>query len=191
VGLGREAKQEAKKATNPEREPLIKLPHAKPTIINAARSLVRVKRCIPPGVGKYSKELDVALPGKHTRKLYDEMNREESNILSQLRTGMSKLKRYLNRIGVEESGLCDCGVARETTKHFLFRCIKWQKERQDILWKESETRRGCLSFFLGGKSGSDTQNWQPNMKAIRATINFSIATGRFFTLPETVEATPP
>ena len=28
-------------------------------------------RTLPGNVGKYSKEVDKALPGKHTRKLYD------------------------------------------------------------------------------------------------------------------------
>jgi hypothetical protein len=42
----------------------------------------------------------------------------------------------------------------------------------------TESRRGNLSFFLGGKSRSDPERWQPDMKAVHAAIKFAIATGR-------------
>ncbi|EED22762.1 conserved hypothetical protein [Talaromyces stipitatus ATCC 10500] len=35
-----------------------------------------------------------------------------------------------------------------------------------------------ISFFLGGKSPSDSQNWTPNFEEVRASIPFAIATGR-------------
>jgi hypothetical protein len=38
--------------------------------------------------------------------------------------------------------------------------------------------RGNLSFFLGGKSPSDKQQWTPNLEAVRASIRFAISTGR-------------
>jgi hypothetical protein len=53
---------------------------------------------LPEGVGGYSKRLDKALPGKHTRTLYDALKRRESDILVQLRTGMARVNRYLHRI---------------------------------------------------------------------------------------------
>jgi hypothetical protein len=37
---------------------------------------------------------------------------------------------------------------------------------------------GNLSFFLGGKSGSDGEGWKPDMAAVRTTIKFAMATGR-------------
>jgi hypothetical protein len=42
----------------------------------------------------------------------------------------------------------------------------------------TETRRGSLSFYLGGKAPSDPKKWAPNMKAVRATIKYTIATRR-------------
>ena len=42
----------------------------------------------------------------------------------------------------------------------------------------TETRRGDLSFYLGGKTPADMEPWAPVMKAIWATIKFAIATGR-------------
>ena len=69
--------------------------------------------------------IPTALPGKHTRRLYDSFKRGEANVLAQLRTGMIRLNGYLYRIEAAESDQCDCGQARETVEHFLFRCIKW------------------------------------------------------------------
>lgn len=107
-------------------------------------------RILPDGVGKYSKEMDTALPGKHTRTLYDSLKRREASVLAQLRTGMARLNGYLYRIGAAESDQCACGQARETVKHFLFRCTRWDAYRTQML-AQTDTRRGNLSFYLGGK----------------------------------------
>jgi hypothetical protein len=40
------------------------------------------------------------------------------------------------------------------------------------------TRRGSLSFYLGGKVPSDPKMWSPDMKTVRATIKYAMATGR-------------
>ena len=98
-------------------------------------------------------------------------------MLAQLRTGMSHLNDYLYRIGIAESDLCTCGQAKETVKHFLFTCQRWKAERLE-LWRQSSTKRGCLSFYLGGKSVGDLMAWKPNMAAVRATIKYAISTGR-------------
>jgi hypothetical protein len=43
---------------------------------------------------------------------------------------------------------------------------------------QTDTRRGNLSFYLGGKAPSDPEKWTPNIDAVRATIKFAIATRR-------------
>jgi len=43
---------------------------------------------------------------------------------------------------------------------------------------QTDTRRGNLSFCLGGKALSDPETWKPNMEAVRATIKFAIAIRR-------------
>jgi hypothetical protein len=117
-------------------------------------------------VGRYSKELDAAFSGKHTRILY---------LLAQLRTKLAQLNGYLHRIGRAEFDLCACGQARETIKHFLFRCTRWNAYRTQML-EQTDTRRGNLSFYLGGKSPYDTEKRRLNMNAVRATIKFTMAT---------------
>ncbi|KAH0023405.1 hypothetical protein KCU78_g5426, partial [Aureobasidium melanogenum] len=50
--------------------------------------------------GKSSQKIDKALPGKHTRKLYNALNRTDAAILAQLRTNISRLNTYLYKIKV-------------------------------------------------------------------------------------------
>lgn len=175
--LGKRAKAAAKRATrlgcSPHSEPY----QAKSTTQNLAIRKQRQNRNHLDGVGEFSKKIDRALPGKHTRSLYDALNKKEARILVQLRTGMVRLNKYLHRIGAAESDLCGCGQANETVQHFLFRCTKWTAQRTTLL-QHTETRRGSLSFYLGGKATSDPENWKPDIGAVQATIKYAIATGR-------------
>jgi hypothetical protein len=149
----------------------------KSTTLNISRSQAVPKSCLPENIGKHSKRVDAALPGKHTRQLYDRLSWKEASALAQLRTGMARLNGYLHRINVAESDQCACGQARETVEHFLFRCQRWTAHRTEML-QCTHTHRGNISFFLGGKSPLDDQNWKPNLEAVRASIRFAIATGR-------------
>ena len=130
--------------------------------------------------GRYSRNLDKALPGKHTRKLYASLSREEASVLSQLRTGKCRLNEHLQRICITESADCVCGQA-ETVRHFIIECSQWQQQRQ-ILRQEVRQRPGDLAFLLGAWSGPKVDGarvkWKPNMAAVRATIKFALATGR-------------
>ena len=119
----------------------------------------------------------MALPGKHTLLLYDELQWKERTVLAQLRTGMARLNTFLYRIKAVQSDQCACGRAKETVEHFLFRCTRWIKQRKELL-QCAGAQHGNLSFFLGGKSVSDNQHWTPNLEAVRATIRFAVATGR-------------
>jgi ribonuclease HI len=175
--LGAEAKAAAQRATKQGHAPRSQMPQAKSTAIRLAIARQRHGRALPEGVGKFSQALDAALPGKHTRDLYDKLKRKEACVLAQLRTGMVRLNGFLSRIGAVESDTCACGQARETVEHFLFRCVRWTDLREGML-QCSATRRGNLSFYLGGKAPSDPKEWSPNMKAVRETIKYAIATGR-------------
>ena len=150
---------------------------AKSTILNTALNKQKRDKRLPEGIGKFSKEMDAALPGKHTRNLYDELKRSEASILAQLRTGMALLNGYLHRIGVVESNKCSCGIGKETVKHFIFRCPKWDNQRRQLL-QQIGNRKGCLSTALGGKAASDPQTWKPDLNIVKSTIAFALATGR-------------
>jgi hypothetical protein len=113
--------------------------------------------------------------------------RRQVAILAQLRTGMSRLNGYLHQINAADTDQCTCGQAAETVEHFLFRCRTWDNQRLQLLHL-TETRRGNLSFFLGGKTRLDGDKWTPDMNAFKATIGFALATGRL-DLQATVEGT--
>src|SRR5437667_10348199 len=49
-------------------------------------------------IGLFTKQLDKALPGRHTKQLYDRLNRDQASRLCQLRTGRCRLNSYLNKI---------------------------------------------------------------------------------------------
>ena len=171
------AKEQARTVTQRDATPQIQLPRMKSTTLNIARSKLGTSGGLPEKVGKHSKKVDIALPGKHTRQLYDRLSWKEASVLAQLRTGMARLNIYLHRIEAAPTDQCECGQARETVEHFLFRCRKWTTHRTEML-QCTNTHRGNISFFLGGKSPSDGQDWTPNLEAVRATIRFAIATGR-------------
>ncbi|CDM38601.1 Probable transposable element [Penicillium roqueforti FM164] len=132
---------------------------------------------LPENIGRHTKRVDAALPGKHTRQLYDRLTWKEASVLAQLRTGMARLNRYLNQINIAETDQCDYRQARETVEHFLFRYRKWMTHRTEML-QCTQTHRGNISFFLGGKQPSDDQKRTPNLEAVQASIRFAIATGR-------------
>ncbi len=175
--LRQKAKAAARESTGPENRPSTLVYQAKSTVLRTATAPITENRQLPVGVGKYSKELDKAIPGRHTLKLYNAFKRIEANILVQLRTGMARLNGYLYQIGVAEMAICPCEQAVETVKHFLFRCSKWTQQRTQ-LYQTTETKRGNLSFYLGGKTWLDPESWAPDMKAVRAVVAFAIATGR-------------
>ena len=60
--------------------------------------------------GKFLQSINKALPGKHTKKMYNSLNRADAAILTQLRTNISRLNTYLHRIKATETDKCDCRV---------------------------------------------------------------------------------
>jgi hypothetical protein len=175
ITLQEKAKAMARHAVESFRDAKEQTSSAKTTVLCLAKR--KHKGELIERVGEYTRKFDTALPGTHTRLLYNSFKRTEAGILAQLRTGMSRLNGYLYRINAAQTDLCACGQAKETVEHFLFRCAQWDQYR-DILRKQTDTKMGCLSFFLGGKSPSDPEPWKPRLSVVRATIQYAMATGR-------------
>ena len=97
--LGSDAKAAAQRAAKRGRIPSSQMPQAKSTTMRLAIERQRETRVLPEGVGKFSKTMDAALPGKHTRDLYDKLKRREACVLAQLRIGMARLNGFSSRIG--------------------------------------------------------------------------------------------
>lgn len=175
--LLKSAKQEARNASRQDATPPEQFPKMRSTVLGTARAKLRPEKRLPDNVRKHSKKIDTALPGKHTRELYDKRTWTEASILVQLRMDMSRLNESLFRIKAVPSDQCVCGQATETVEHFLLRCAQWTTQRTEIL-QCTDTQSNNVSFYLGGKTASDRPDWKPDMKAVRATIRFAKATGR-------------
>ena len=183
IPLWKEAREAGKKA-------IINQEHGRYQAVSTAKSYVvgalKNERSLPTNRGSMSKWVDKALPGPHTKGLYDPLRKEEAKVLAQLRTGMSRLNGYLYKIGATESAECSCGAAKEDVGHFLFRCEKWEPERQKLRNKWG-TKMGNARFFLGGKGPRDDGKWKPDQEAVRAAIRFAITTRRLVQENEGVE----
>lgn len=171
------AKRQAKAATQEGTTAQAHFPLMRSTTLNIERKKLRRERCLPERVGVYSKKIDAALPGSHTRQIYDEGIWRERSALGQLRTGMGRWRSFLFLIGAVDSEQCECGHTKETVEHFLFQCPLWEEHRKE-LQACTTNRQNDLSFYLGGKSQTDGPDWKPNMAAVRATIKYALATGR-------------
>jgi hypothetical protein len=57
--------------------------------------------------GQYTKQLDRALPGPYTRRLYNGLNREEAQIVAQLRTNKNRLNSALYKIKAADTEQCE------------------------------------------------------------------------------------
>ena len=99
----RAAKAAARQSTTEGSVPSRRPTRTRGTTLGAARAERWRQYKLPDGVGKFSKKVDTALPGKHTRQLYDALSWREASILAQLRTGMARLNGYLHLIGVVAS----------------------------------------------------------------------------------------
>ncbi|KAJ6437653.1 reverse transcriptase [Purpureocillium lavendulum] len=147
------AKAAAKRATERRCEAEVPWYQTRTTTPRLALAQGRVREQLPEGVGRYSKRIGQALPGKHTRTIYDSLKREESDVLAQLRTGMVRQNSYL---------LCDCGQATETVEHFLFRRKNWMPQLEILLDSDEDFDHAdgsgaqeCATTNGGRKAGGD------------------------------------
>ena len=171
------AKEQARTAFQEDPIPYTQLSRMKSTILNIVQFQQDISKVLPEKIGKYIKKVDAALPGKHTRQLYNRLLWKKASVLAQLWTGIARLNVYLYRINVAQTDQYIYRQARETVKYFLFRYQKWTAHRTEMLQYINIYRRNIF-FFLGRKLPSDNQNWTPNLEAVQAYIQFAIATGR-------------
>jgi hypothetical protein len=179
-GAPEEAVKLAKRATTNDLNPIAESSFAE-VRRKAHQSIKRLAR-------RLNNTLDTALPGKHTKEIYNQMTGKQAAVLCQLRTGMNKLNSYLARIKATDTALCECGTdSEETTEHYLFECPRWEAYRDELQGEEVE-RWKDLPYFLGGRSerltpdgelrDGDIKHWTPNIEVVKRTVDYAIRTGR-------------
>ena len=151
---------------------------AKSSLVAHLRANIMNKVIFSPRIGKAIKELDYALPGPHTKMIYDGLSKEDAKIIAQLRTGDAKLNMFLTRIKAVKSATCACDAAPESIRHFLFSYPRWIGQRRE-LYTKYPGKEGNVRFFLGAKGPQDNHTWKPNVGAVRATVCYVKATKRF------------
>ncbi|RKL10780.1 hypothetical protein BFJ70_g16461 [Fusarium oxysporum] len=77
------AKMSTRQATEPYVTPRRGASKAKKTTLSLIRADLRKERKLPEGAGRHSRKVDSALPGKHTRQLYDQLSWKEASVLAQ------------------------------------------------------------------------------------------------------------
>ncbi|KAH6705676.1 hypothetical protein EV126DRAFT_334947 [Verticillium dahliae] len=87
--LTRAAKRAAQCAANPKEQLRKELYSALSTTLAAARKTQEAHQALPADVGRYSKRIDIALPGRHTRLIYNGLTATQASVFTQLRTGMT------------------------------------------------------------------------------------------------------
>jgi hypothetical protein len=137
--------------------------------------------------GQYTWEVDQAIPGKHTLRLYGALTSDQAATLIQARTGHCRLNRYLARIGLVDSALCECERGEETIRHVILSCARWAEERKELR-TVAKQRAGDVSFLLGGWGKKQDckgqlvdgpkEKWRPDLEVVKATIRVLEQTGR-------------
>jgi hypothetical protein len=76
----------------------------------------------------------VGPPSRKTIQLHAELQKAESSVLTQIRTGRIGLAAFLNKARVPEfpSPMCQCGQASETAKHVIAHCPRFTEVRRDL-----------------------------------------------------------
>lgn len=148
----------------------------------------RIQQFQQDSYGRFTREMDQALPQRHTSKLYNKLSASEASILVQLRSGHAGLNHHLHRIKQTDSAQCVCGYPKESVRHFLIDCPLWTEQRK-ILNKVAKEHFSNLSYLLGGwqpqndrqgkRINGRKEDWSPNTEVIKATIDFVQNTARF------------
>jgi len=115
---------------------------------------------------KRTKTIDPDLSAPNYIKVTNGLNRRQTSVLTQMRTGHDTLNKHLHRIKRADSPGCPyCLNTSEDTTHVLLRC-----------WKYAALRHQ-LRLTLKRKAYS-LQHLLSNRSAIRHTLNFLNKTGR-------------
>ena len=111
----------------------------------------------------------------------DMPNPQIGRVLTEMRTGYSRLNKYGNNIGQSLTPLCDCG--EETTEHYILHCHIYDHERAKLA---VQLKTIDESFDLLHLLTRDS-NKEKHQKKLTFLEEFIKSTGRF---PELASPVP-
>lgn len=138
IELNEKADIAAKKAAE-EGSETVTLPMSLGALLRHTRGLFHTRRAVP------------LIPYKtKAKKIADALNsleKDDAAVIFQLQCGHCPLKKFLNRIGVEESQKCAGCPSTETVAHFLIYCKRYTTQRQVFrkILKEAEIKTNTNS----------------------------------------------
>ena len=103
--LKSQAKHAARRALQQEQRLLVDVPSAKTTVLRNALAKEKATP-IPPHVGRFSKDLDQALPGADTKKLYDKLRRKEAAVPPTTTEGTTEVISAISSNPVSTGNAC-------------------------------------------------------------------------------------
>jgi hypothetical protein len=92
-----------------------------------------------------------ATPGKNVERMYSGLSRPQCSVLTQMRTSHIGLNAFLYRFHLGPSPDCSLCLVPETVSHFLLLCLKYRRQRLELILKLG-TARLSLRLLLGIKS---------------------------------------
>ena len=131
------------------------------------------------------KLLKLIRPPKKT--MYDIHNPEGTKLIFQLRLGLSSLKSHKLAHNFKDTpnSICACGYIRESTSHYLLKCVIYCSERNDlfnVLNPILNTNKLCLNDDDKVKLllyGGSELTFEENKNILNSTIKFIMETKRF------------
>jgi hypothetical protein len=124
-------------------------------------------------------KIDPTMPSDKFLTLVQNLNRRQTSLLLQLRTGHIALNQHLHRINKAPSPICtQCGLENETVLHFLLKCPERHNEQERAL--------GCL-----GRAGRSLTHLLTKKEALKPLFRYIHYTQRLQQIFRDVTIKPP
>ena len=130
---------------------------------------------------KTAKKIDCSLPSDDFLHIVNQLKRNQTSLLVQLRTGHIPLNAILHRIkrsDTSECPHCKCGI-RETIAHYILSCPHYRGARR-LLQAKLRRDASSIPFLLGTRTGiphllryvSNTNRLKTTFGEVRPEDNF-------------------
>ena len=122
--------------------------------------------------GRYTKNIDRALPQRHSKRLDGSLGHEYSNILAQLRTGKARLNSYLHRINAVST---DCVQLMRSNRNSAVRLCQINDRTNNTLknGEEAVVRHIILGGLFSEQLDRPRNRWISDLNAVKGTIAFA------------------
>lgn len=163
IELNEKADIAAKKAAEDDAD-IVMLPTSLGCLLRHTRGLFHTRRAVP--ITPYKTR------AKTIADALNSLEKGDAAVIFQLRCGHCPLNKFLHRIGVEETSLCDGCPSTETVAHFLIYCKRYTTQRR--IFRRTLKEKKISVNTNSATALLDTPNVYPHLAYfIRETERFS------------------